>query len=163
MQHKSRRVALELLSFGLAATMTRIEGARAGEFQMNHSLDGHGVDWVPFEMPDGRHIIVTAKIGDMTAEVIVDSGAGKLVLARSFAARLGLRARGAITGVGVTGQASGVIVEGPSVFIGRSILRPREATVYDLDGLSAATGRPIVAVLGRDLFDNFVVTLDFVN
>jgi hypothetical protein len=118
---------------------------------------------VPFSMPDGRHIVVDAIIGGLKVEAIVDSGVGKLVLAKSFANRLRLTPRGDVTGIGVTGQARGDIVQAPNIYIGQTILHPIEATVFDLDGLSAAAGRPIVALIGSDLFDNFVVDIDFVR
>lgn len=119
--------------------------------------------WVPFSMPDGRHIVVDAIIGGLKVEAILDSGVGKLVLAKSFANRLRLTPRGDVTGIGVTGQARGDIVQAPNIYIGQTILHPIEATVFDLDGLSAAAGRPIVALIGSDLFDNFVVDIDFVR
>jgi len=100
-------------------------------------------------------------INGVASEIIVDSGAGNLVLSSSFAAQLGLNASGDVIGGGVTGLSLGSIVQAPSVSLGNITLHPQIANVFDLDALSAIAGRPIMAVIGRDLFDQFVVEIDF--
>jgi hypothetical protein len=162
MQIDSRRSVLLFTVFAPLAVCTS-RNTRAGETRVASAPNDHQTQWIPFSMPDGRHIVVDAIFSGFKAEAVLDSAVGKLVLAQSFADNLGLETRGAVTGIGVTGQARGDIVQAPSISIGHVTLRPSEATAFDLDGLSAVVGRPIVAIIGRDLFDNFIVDIDFVQ
>ncbi len=117
--------------------------------------------WIPFSIPDDRHIVVSARINGTPSEIIIDSGAGNMVLSTSFAAQLGLNEDGSVLGLGVAGSSLGQTVQAPVVSVGNIVVRPRIANVFDLDKLSAIAGRPIVAIIGRDLFDKFVADIDF--
>lgn len=142
-------------SAGAAGLSVMQEGRSMAATDANRPLQ-----WLSFSIPDGRHIIVNATIGQ-PVELILDSGVGDLVLANTLAEKLRLPRIGTVTGMGMTGEAQGQVVAPPPITIGHVVLHPAKATVFDLSGFSAATGRDIVAVVGRDVFENFVVYLDF--
>jgi membrane-associated protease RseP (regulator of RpoE activity) len=116
---------------------------------------------IPFDMPGGRHILVNATINGLPTSIILDSGVRNLVLSTSIVARLHLAPLDSVTGIGVSGYAQGVTVTPPTIGIGSFVIHPAIATAFNLDAVSAAIGLPIAAVIGRDVFEHFMVDIDF--
>lgn len=164
----ARRDLLRLLSLGLASTLLPASNSRAaeslGQFMKSsfHFLgNASSTGWMNFEMPDDRYIVLPVMLNDERAEVLLDSGVGSIALDLSLAAKLRLRPKGSFAGVGVTGLAAGTQTEGLTILIGNVAITTSEATVIDLSPLNVATNRPVVAILGRDVFDPLVVDIDF--
>lgn len=130
-----------------------------GEGKFDHHAVSTG--WLPFEMPDDRHLIIRVQMDGVATDAVLDSGVGITVLDTDFAAQLGLHRRANLLGFGLTGQANGSEAGGLLIRIGNLSLRTRQTSLFDMANLSAATGRKIVAVIGRDLFGAAVVEIDF--
>lgn len=114
---------------------------------------------VPFQTHSGK-IFAPVRINGTPVEAILDSGASASGIDRAFAAQLGVRGGRRFRINGLQGSAGGAWAEGVSVSVaGRSIPEPRVG-VLDLSGFARAFQRPVEAVLGRDLFDRFVVEVD---
>jgi hypothetical protein len=126
-------------------------------------FDGHAVStgWLPFEMPDDRHLIIRVQLNGVATEAVLDSGI--TVLDVDFAAKLGLRRHAEFHGVGLTGRADGGLADGILIRVGDLSLRTQATSLFDMASLSAAAGRPLVAIIGRDLFGAAVVEIDFAN
>lgn len=117
--------------------------------------------WLPFEIPDDRHIVVQVHLNGVATEAILDSGVGTTVLDIAFAAQIGLHQHSDSIGVGLTGRANGGMANGLLIRIGNMSLHTQKTSLYDLTALGAATGRKLVAIIGRDLFSAAVVDIDF--
>lgn len=117
---------------------------------------------VPFQTHSNK-IFVPVFVNGTPVEAILDSGASASGLDRAFAAQLGVRGRGRFRINGLQGAAAGAWAQGVSLAVaGLSIPEPRVA-VLDLSAFARVFQRPVEAVLGRDLFDRFVVEVDHVG
>lgn len=114
-----------------------------------------------FDMPGGRHILVHGTVNGLSTSIMLDSGVKNLVLSNSIVARLRLAPLDSVTGIGVSGYAQGITVTPPTIGLGSFVIHPQMATAFNLDTVSAALGLPIAAVIGRDVFEHFVVAIDF--
>lgn len=106
-------------------------------------------------------IFAPVSVNGVAVDAILDSGSTISTLDAGFANSLSLRTRGRFSGRGVSGRVSGAWTTGVSFEIAGQALRPARVGVIDYSALSRQLGRPVQAVLGRDLFDAFVTDLDF--
>jgi Aspartyl protease/PDZ domain len=117
--------------------------------------------WLHFEMPDFRRIMLLGKINDAPAQFLLDSGVGALVLDHDFAAALRLHTIDSVTGVGVTGHVNAQAAEGVHISFGDLSINAPRVTLLDMKGFAGALNAPVVALLGRDVFDSLIVDIDF--
>lgn len=118
---------------------------------------------LPIEIFDGRRIFVDAEVGGRMVSAMIDSGAASSVLDTAFAGRTGVRSSGAGSAIGAAGTAAVAIGSAGDVKLGSLTLQALPFAVMDLTGVSMQLGRPLQMVIGRDLFDQLVVTLDARN
>lgn len=118
-------------------------------------------DSVPFELFRGNRLVATASINSHSTEVLLDTGAGATTLDRAFARSIGLPAGQKIEGMGAGGSVEAELVKGVSLDIGGLQLRDMTVAVMDLQPVARAIGRPINAVVGRELFNAAVVSIDW--
>jgi predicted aspartyl protease len=155
-------LALAILTIGVESSHPH--PSLAGQPKMGTTMPGDdSANWLPFSIPDGRHIVMSASINGIDSELMIDSGASDFALSSSFATQLGLVTTGHVIASGVTGRSMGRVVQSPLISIGGITIRPAVTNVFDFEQLSALAGRPITAVIGRDLFRRFVVDIDFGN
>jgi hypothetical protein len=109
-----------------------------------------------------NHVFVDVELDGQALRFLLDTGGVNLVAAAS-AARIGLRAQGAMEtrGPGADSVGSGFarverLVVGGAVVLERQLLR-----VLDLGDLAAVEGVPIDGVLGVELFKRLVVQIDY--
>ena len=119
--------------------------------------------WIGFDMPENRYIVLTATLNHERAEVLLDSAVESMVLDLSLAAKLGLRPQSGSIAVGITGVAAGITMEGLNVSIGTMVLTTPETMALNLSTFGVATSRPILALLGQDIFAPLLVDIDFAN
>lgn len=119
--------------------------------------------WIPFELFSDK-IFFSIRVNERETPALLDSGASSTILDRTFAIERGMELRegGVIRGVGGTqpvSSTSGVTIEvGPSVTL--SNMSP---DAVDLSSVARGLGRPVPVILGRELFNNYVVDIDFPN
>jgi len=116
---------------------------------------------VPFELFRGSRIVLSGKINGVETSMMLDSGAGITTLDRKFAQRIGLKSGTAVTAQGSGGTDQGELVTGATIEAGNLRLSDATVMVIDLAHIEKAVGRPIPVVLGREVFMNSVVGLDF--
>jgi hypothetical protein len=152
-------------SFGLSAAANgkgkELAADQGQETSFTFDGSAKSTGWLDFDMPDNRHIVLAAELNGVSVEILLDSGVGGLVLDKEISDKLGLKARHAFTGIGVTGTAQGAVAQGVIIALGNLTVRAPQTTIFDLSRISAVAGRPIVAIVGRDLLGPLIVDIDF--
>lgn len=121
-----------------------------------------GVDAdIPFELFRGSRIILSGSVNGTEIPMLLDSGAGVTTLDKNFASRIGLKAGSKVTAEGSGGHEEGELVQNVTLQAGNLKLTGVTVLVLDLSSIEKAIGRPIPVVLGRELFVNSIVGLDF--
>jgi hypothetical protein len=124
------------------------------------AIPGASAD-VPFELFRGSRIVLNGSVNGVETPMMLDSGAGVTTLDDDFARQIGLKPGTKITAQGSGGSEQGEIVQGVTIQAGNLKLSGVTVLVLDLERIEKAIGRPLPAVLGRELFMNSVVGLDF--
>ncbi|MBY8822535.1 aspartyl protease family protein [Sphingomonas colocasiae] len=136
----------------------------AGLFPPSQAIAGKTgcapADWHDFDVDRDRHIRVPVTIAGIPFSAVLDSGATRSVIDRRIADRLGLTAQAGYTARGLTDDVEGAIGEAATVRIG-DIALSLSMGVLDLGALSTASSRPIDVVLGREIFEQGIVDIDF--
>lgn len=137
-----------------AASCQQIPTAEAS-WQATKSAD------LPFELFRGNRIVAPGTINGHAVDFLLDTGAGVTTVDRAFASRIGLPAGQKIAAQGAGGTVDAEIVTGVTLTIGALTLKNAPVAVMDLAPVARALGRPMDVVLGRELFDHAVVTVDW--
>lgn len=116
---------------------------------------------VPFDLFRGNRVVAAGTINGEPVDFILDTGAGVTTVDRAFARSIGLPAGQTVSAQGVGGTVEAELVDGVSLTIGALKLDKTTVLVLDLASVSRGIGRPVPVVLGRELFDNAIVTLDW--
>jgi predicted aspartyl protease len=119
--------------------------------------------WQPVELFAERYVVLHGSVNGTAVDMILDSGAGMTCLDREFAASIGLRPEGAVAAQGTGGHAEAGLVGGVTVRVGDLALGPLSAAVLDLSSIGSRLGRPLRAILGKEVFHALVVDLDYPN
>lgn len=115
----------------------------------------------PFET-DGGHILVGGRVqGSEPVWLLLDTAASGALIDADFARSIGLQAHGEATAVGPAGPVGGALVSGARVALPGVELTVRTAQTMPLEFLSRGCGRKIVAILGHEFFERFVVEVDY--
>lgn len=117
--------------------------------------------WIPFNIDRMRLIEIGIQVDGRPAAAVVDTGATRTVLDRSFAERMGIVARDGFQGLGLTGALSGGLAVDLVIEVGGRRLSGLNPAVLDLSGLASALGHPVEVILGQELFETSLVELDF--
>jgi predicted aspartyl protease len=116
---------------------------------------------MPFQFVLERQIVFPITIDGKPAEAWLDSGAGAIVVDAAFARRLGLELGAPIKAHGVSGEVADVHLSKADLVAGDLAMPARRVVVMDLSAVQRLVGRPVQVLLGRDVFDQAVVQLDF--
>ncbi|WP_194743708.1 aspartyl protease family protein [Thermaurantiacus tibetensis] len=116
---------------------------------------------IPFELNDGRRILLSGTLNGAAVMLLLDSGAEASVVDAGVARRLALPAEG--TEVARGAVTSSEVTRHPGALLGIGAATLAGVTLYaaDLAPLSAAAGKPVDLILGTELFQSFAVDLDF--
>lgn len=107
-------------------------------------------------------VIVEARVGASgPLHFLVDTGASSSVIARDRLAETGLSAGGRTGATAQGGEIEAETVRGAVIRLGAIEIAPRSIAAIDLSGLSAGLGRRIDGIVGRELFEAWVVTIDY--
>lgn len=156
-----RRTALLGLVSGLAATAAQ---AQVAPLRRSYAFAGQTIStgWRPFTFWQDKRIFVPLQINGRPVDAMLDSGVSLLVVDKTFAADLGLKRDAGFTAHGLGGQAGGDFSNGPAdVDLGGLTLHSNRIAIMDLSPWSDLIGRRLDVMLGRELFDQVMVDLDF--
>lgn len=116
---------------------------------------------IPFQFVLERQIVFPVVVNGNPAEAWLDSGAGMTVLDAGFARELGVALGPPIRAHGVAGEVKDVRLANADLRAGDLVLAGRRVVVMDLSGVARVVQRPVQVLLGRDVFDQAVVDIDF--
>jgi len=116
---------------------------------------------MPFQFVLERQIVFPITIDGKPAEAWLDSGAGAIVVDAAFARQLGLELGAPIKAHGVSGEVADVRLSKADLVAGDLAMPGRRVVVMDLSPVQRLVGRPVQVLLGRDVFDQAVVQIDF--
>jgi hypothetical protein len=118
---------------------------------------------VPFELFRGNRIIVQARINGADSEALLDTGASATTLDRSYARSIRLPEGRKVTATGAGGTVDAEIVSGVDLEIGGMRFDNMTVAVMDLSVVARGIGRPAKIILGREFFNNAVVSIDWAS
>ena len=154
------RIALSVLGFiGAAALVPCFASAQIAR-PVVAAIPGVSAD-IPFELFRGSRMVLTGSINGVETPMLLDSGAGVTTLDDDFAAKIGLKGGTPITAQGTGGSEQGRLIQDVTIEAGNLKLSGVSVLVLDLERIEKAIGRPLPAVLGRELFVNSVIGIDF--
>lgn len=116
---------------------------------------------IPFELFRGSRIVLNAKVNGVDTQMLLDSGAGVTTLDDDFAKKIGLKRGTKIEAQGAGGSEEGELVQNVTIQAGNLKLSGVTVLILDLEKIEKGIGRPIPAVLGREVFMNSVMGVDF--
>ena len=157
---RQTRIAIGLAAAGAAAALYPCFASAQIAPPAASTVPGASAD-IPFELFRGSRIVLDGSINGVATEMMLDSGAGVTTVDRDFARKIGLKPGMKITAQGSGGSEQGELVKDVIVQAGNLKLSGVTVLVLNLDPIEKAIGRPIPVVLGREVFMNSVVALDF--
>jgi hypothetical protein len=116
---------------------------------------------IPFELFRGNRIVVPARINGRDTTVILDTGASMTTLNRDYARSIGLPEGFKIAAKGAGGNVDAELVSGLTVEIGGFRIANASVGVMDLGPIRRSIGRPISGIIGRELFNSAVISIDW--
>lgn len=114
-----------------------------------------------FDLYRDTRIFLDGTINGQATPMLLDSGASVTVVDRAFAASLGLKGGTPIGVQGAGGSERGELYRGVTVTAGNLTFKGLTVAAMDLSLVEKALGRRVPVVLGREVFMNSVVTIDF--
>lgn len=142
----------------------RVKEERFGLFLTN----GVSFARIPFEM-HANLIVVPVKINDSdTLRFILDTGVSSIIITNPNALnrdKLKFTRRVELTGAGEGEALSASVTIGNTLTMGKMMATFQNMVVLDEDvlKLSEYVGIPIDGIFGYEIFNNFVVSIDFIN
>jgi hypothetical protein len=138
------------------AQSTGVEGAAAESAPRERR-------WLPFEFYQQKYVYVRGEILGHATDIVLDTGAGKTVVDKTFAELIGLETRGSVTAKGVGGSVRASWAPGVELKLGETEIGDLTAVVIDMGFVRSMLGRDMPVILGVDVFDEMVVDLDYPN
>jgi hypothetical protein len=129
--------------------------------QETFSSPSNSSGWIDFKFVDSRRVFIPARVNGRESMLLLDSGAEMTVLGHEVADGAGIRCSGQIGMQGAGGSDVAALCKGVSIQIGNATIGGIVATKLDLDAVGRVVGIPIAAILGQEVFNAFVVDIDF--
>lgn len=117
--------------------------------------------WVPMQLHLESYIYLKGKVNGIETDIVLDSGAGSTVIDKAFAESLGLERQGGVTALGVGGTQDASHLAGVRIEIGSVSLQLPGAVGIDMSRVATRLGRNMPVILGREVFEELVVDLDY--
>lgn len=119
--------------------------------------------WRPFDFWRRVQIRLAGAFNGHPVEFLLDSGAESSVVDSMFAAEVGLTVDGPLNVEGLAGTTAGHGMSFRTAVIDLDglVLTTNWIAMLDLSPFTGPAGRPVRVILGRDLFDQVMVDLDF--
>jgi hypothetical protein len=116
---------------------------------------------LPFELVGGR-VYVTAEVGGRSVPVFVDSGAGVTLIDTGLAKEISAKSGGEVP-VGGTAEKpeKGLLLQDTFIDLAGGKAKSNAFLALDLAPLAPFEGRRIQGILGSDLFNRYVVQIDY--
>jgi hypothetical protein len=123
----------------------------------------HATEWIDFEFFDHNQIFIPAEVNGSAVKLILDSGAGISLIDGGLAQRIGVQANGKLPISGVGGQATMQIASQMQIQLAGLAFRHIRAGVMDLSQISEQAGHPMLFILGKEVFNELIIDIDFAH
>jgi membrane-associated protease RseP (regulator of RpoE activity) len=114
-----------------------------------------------FDFYLGSRIYIPATVNGQATHVLLDSGAETTVLDKTWAEKMGIKPSASVVAVGTGGRQEAELASGVTVRIGALELKNITVALIDLAAVEKMIGRPLPVILGKEVFNELVVDLDF--
>ena len=145
------------------ATPMRLFVRPASSKTWSFASGSHATEWINFEFYDDDQIFIPAEVKGRAVKLLLDSGAGISLLDSGFAKRIGVQATGKLPISGVGGQATMQIASQLQIQLAGLTLRRIRAGVMDLSQISEQAGHPMPVILGKEVFNELIIDIDFAH
>ena len=119
--------------------------------------------WIDFEFFNNNRIFFPAKVNGVDTVVILDSGAESTVFDTRFTEKVGLKPQGAVTAMGTGGTSTAGLIGGVTIQVGNLSLTDLTVASIDLAAIEKAIGHELPVILGKEIFTQLIVDIDFEN
>lgn len=140
-----------------AAAFARPESRRIYSFPQGRAATTP----LSFELFLGTRIVIPAEVNGAETPVMLDSGAEVSVLDKAYAEKLGIKPTGVVSAVGTGGRDVAELASGVTLKLGEVELKDLTVAIMDLSPIAAGVGRPLPAILGKEVLNVLTVQLDF--
>jgi membrane-associated protease RseP (regulator of RpoE activity) len=107
------------------------------------------------------YIYLKGKLNGVETDIVLDSGAGATVVDAAFADGLGLKQRGSVVAKGVGGRQDASFLEDIRIEVGAVTFEMPNAVRIDMSSVGQRAGRAMPLILGREVFRDLVIDLDY--
>lgn len=136
--------------------------ARPAGRRVSRILGGaESTGWTKFDFYHERRVFLPVTVNGVSTTAILDSGAEYSALDAAFAQRAGIAGGGTFAAQGSGGDAQISVAKGIEIRVGALELRNLTVAVLDLSGLSRQIGAPLPVILGKELFNEMIVEIDY--
>ena len=118
---------------------------------------------LPFDFFRDSRIVARGTVNGRATDMILDTGAGVTTLDRAYARSIGLKGGRSIEARGIGGSVEAELFDDVTLAIGPVTLSGMTVLALDFQEVSRGLGRPMPVVLGRELFMNSIVGIDFTS
>ena len=129
------------------------------QIEIDSSQNGTG--WQSFTFSRQSRVILGGMVNGERIQILLDSGAEQTLIDRDLAARLKLRQISSTTFSDRRSVIASPVVEGPQITFGSLHIDGLSATAADFAPIKAMTGLDVGVLLGREIFEEMVVDIDF--
>ena len=140
-----------------AAAFARPEPRRIYSFPQGRAATAP----LAFELFLGNRIVIPAAVNGVATPVMLDSGAEVTVLDKAYAEKLGIKPDGLVAALGTGGRDVAELASGVTLTLGEVELKDVTVALMDLSPIAAGIGRPLPAILGKEVLNVLTVQLDF--
>lgn len=116
---------------------------------------------IAFDFFNNNRIYIPARVNGVDTVVLLDSGAESSVLSAAFARQIGVAAESSVTALGTGGTQDAGLARGVKIEIGALTLKGLTVGIIDLAAVEAQLGRPLPVILGKEVFNELIVDIDF--
>jgi Aspartyl protease/PDZ domain len=107
------------------------------------------------------YIYLRGKLNGVETDIVLDSGAAATVVDAAFADRLGVEQRGSVVAKGVGGRQDASFLEDIRIQVGEVTFAMPGAVRIDMSSVGHRAGRAMPLIIGREVFRDLVVDLDY--
>jgi hypothetical protein len=116
---------------------------------------------IPIDLYLTVRVFVPVTINGVETMAILDSGAELSVIDAAFAAKAGVTGQGAVHAQGTGGTTTASIATNVEIALSGAKLSGLAPAIIDLSELNSRFGRPLNVIIGRELFNEAVVDVDY--
>jgi hypothetical protein len=156
-EQSQRAESIQINVHTTQALFLRPAGTRIWSFARGQTSTG----WIDFEYFGDSQIFVPASINGHPVNLLLDSGAGITVIDKEYAAQLKLKPSGTLGVTGTAGQSTLQLTSNVHIKIANLSLAHINAGIIDLSGVAQQEAHPMPLVLGKEVFNQLIIDIDF--